>query len=85
MIRIDIPSILTECHFEPISDKECPFSDLKDLIPCSKDMNHTDICEADTELPNGDRDVNINNCRVSFNDSCSPNCEYDVYKCHRSN
>ena len=77
---ITLPLCFVECHFVAISPEECP-SNFRDIMACSKDMNHTQICEADSELPNGNRDININNCMKSDNDTCSPNCEYDVFKC----
>jgi len=69
-----------ECHFEPVLVKDCP-SNLIELMSCSKDMNHTQMCEADKVLPNGLRDIDVNNCKVSQNETCSPYCEYDVFKC----
>ena len=71
-----------ECHFEPVFSEKCP-SNPKDLRSCTENMNHTQMCEADKELPNGQRDIDVNNCRISANDTCSPHCEYDVFRCIR--
>ena len=79
----EILEFFVECHFEPVSVKDCP-SNLIDLISCSKDMNHTQMCEADKQLPNGLSDIDVNNCKVSQNETCSPYCEYDVFKCLKS-
>merc|ERR1712045_471991 len=42
---------------------ECPSANAcKSLPDCSNNMQVGDLCEADSTLPNGDRNFNINNC-----------------------
>ena len=61
-------SFLETCHFEPVPDTECP-SD-SDLAECTRTMSHGELCEADQTLPDGNSNVDVNNCGG-----------YDVFKC----
>ena len=58
------------CHFEPLLTTDCP--DNFNLGECTNDMNTGDLCEADSILPDGNTDYNINNCG-----------HYEVFKCKR--
>lgn len=41
---------------------ECPSGDLRQMQDCHLNMNPGDLCEADSALPNGERNFNIDNC-----------------------
>jgi len=62
------------CDWVPVSSADCPSSSLARFMgECTEDMDVDELCEADTILPNGERNFNINNCGP-----------YDVfrYECH---
>ena len=42
-----------------------------DVIPCSHDMNHNELCEAEYPLPDGNNNFEIDNCPGN----------YDIFKC----
>jgi len=50
------------CSHVPISSSECPADNGKNLLDCSMNMAEGMLCEADSALPNGDTNFNINNC-----------------------
>jgi len=50
------------CSHVPISSSECPADNGKNLLDCSMNMTEGMLCEADSALPNGDTNFNINNC-----------------------
>ena len=56
------------CNFEAISSNECPSN--PDLSECSFGMDDNELCEADSTLPDGNSNYNIDNCGT-----------YDVFKC----
>ena len=63
--------------FIALSYLECPCSwdntSGCDLPECSNNLDTNGLCEADSELPDGNSNYNINNCISS----------YDVFKCSR--
>ena len=60
------------CNFEAISSSECPKNvmNVTGFSECSLGMDHNELCEAKTTLPDGNTNYNINSCG-----------EYDVFKC----
>jgi len=50
-----------ECDFVPLLPSECPTNG-RDLPDCSNSMTSGELCEADTPLPNGDANYDIDNC-----------------------
>merc|ERR1712045_190665 len=50
------------CDWTPISASECPSDDGRNLPDCSTSMSEGELCEADSTLPNGSTNYNINNC-----------------------
>merc|ERR1712117_515501 len=59
----------TACNYVPISTSECPSDKGRSLADCKLNMSEGELCEADSVLPNGATNFNINNCG-----------SYDVFK-----
>ena len=51
------------CNFEAISSSECPKNvmNVTGFSECSLGMDHNELCEAKTTLPDGNTNYNINN------------------------
>jgi len=66
--------VQTNCNYVPISTSECPADNGKSLADCKLNMNEGELCEADSNLPNGATNYNINNCGLYdvFRYTCSP-------------
>jgi len=61
-----------ECDWVPLRASECP-ANAASFPDCHDSMGSGELCEADTPLPNGDSNFNINNCGV-----------YDMFRYHCS-
>jgi len=56
-----------DCAWMPVSLEDCPnFSTSKALADCHDHMAPGDLCEADSVLPDGNSNYNINNCEGGF-------------------
>jgi len=55
-------SVSKRCDYVPISTSECPRDNGRNLADCKLNMSEGELCEADSTLPNGARNFNINNC-----------------------
>ena len=67
------------CTFVAISNSECPCSEVDtsgcNLPDCSHNLDDDALCEADSALPDGNSNHDINNCPGG----------YDVFKCAGKN
>ena len=68
------------CTFIAIPKSDCPCSEVDDsgcnrwnLPECSNNLDDDAFCEADSELPDGSMNYDIDNCPGG----------YDVFKCSR--
>jgi len=61
-----------ECDWVPLRASECP-ANAASFPDCHDSMGSGELCEADTPLPNGDSNYNIDNCGV-----------YDMFRYHCS-
>ncbi len=70
---VTIVYLFEACVFVPVSNCPCTeqSSDGCNLPECSSSMSDEDLCEADSPLPGGSLNYNVNNC---------PN-GYDVFEC----
>ena len=73
-----IKCVFVGCAFVAISTSDCPCTQLdlngcSTLPECNSNMNENELCEASQTLPDGNADVNVNNC---------PN-HYDVFQCQK--
>ena len=61
--------------FVPVSESMCPCTEQSTdgckLPECSSSMSSEELCEADSPLPGGSLDYNVNNCPGN----------YDVFEC----
>ena len=63
-----------KCVWESIQPNECP--DDPKLDPCTHDMKHDELCEADSPFPEGldKSDMYLDNCQPGG---------WDVFRCNK--
>jgi len=55
------------CAFVPVSEEDCPnTATSRALANCHDSMEPGELCEADSALPDGNENYNINNCRGGY-------------------
>jgi len=56
-----------DCAFVPVSEEECPdLATSRALANCYDSMQPGELCEADSALPDGNKNYNINNCQGGY-------------------
>jgi len=72
------------CAWIPLSSAECPSDNGASLSDCTDDMSDGELCEADSILPSGETNYNINNCGAydvfRYDCQASSTCNVDIQR-----